>query len=608
MIQAFRSNLAKKITVVLFALLMLIFLLTSVDLTAIGGGGGPVGKINGERVDARAYELAVQQAVSNAQQRSPTPLTLEEVETIRNQVWEQFIQSRVLDEEFERHKVTASEEEVAQLLQTSPPQQILSVPEFQTEGQFDMAKYRRWLTSSAAAPYVDAFGEQTRGELLRQKLFTVATADVFLSDAALWERYRDQNETARITLTAIIPRNIIPDSAVAVAPSDVEAYYAAHRDEFKRERTAYLSAVALPRAPLPSDTAAARARADSLRAEVVAGAPFAEVARRESSDTVSGAQGGDLGSWTRGQFDPAFDSAAFAMPLKTVSAPVLSSFGFHIIEMTSRRGDSASGRHILVPIEVVGAHRDRLDAQADTLDRFGASQTDPTALDSVARMLKLRVLRSEPVQQGTKAQIGRQVVPDAGVWAFTAQTGEISPVIESPEAFWLFRLDSLADAGTPSLAAVRPAVEAAVRDVKKREAALKVAQDYVRRIDAGTRASLAATQLNLAHREFPPFTRISPPLDIPAIVGAAFGVAPGQHSDILDTKDGIYVIEVLARTPADSAAFAAGIDEYRARAINEERQQRVRNYLASLRTEAKVVDNRDKLRQTAAQQQQQLPT
>ena len=604
MIQAFRSNLAKKITVVLFALLMLIFLLTSVDLSMIGGAGGPVGKINGESVDARTYELAVQQAVSNAQQRSAAPLTLEEIEAIRNQVWEQFIQSRVLDDEFARHGVSATEEEVAQLLQTSPPQQLLDLPEFKTEGQFDMAKYQRWLTSSAAAPYVDAFGEQTRGELLRQKLFTVATADVFLSDAALWERYRDQNETARITLTAIIPRNIIPDSAVTITPAEVEAYYAAHRDEFKRERTAFLSAVALPRAPLASDTAAARARADSLRAEVVGGAPFAEVARRESSDTVSGAQGGDLGTWTRGQFDPAFDSAAFSLPLNTVSQPVRSSFGFHIIEVTKRRGDSATGRHILVPIEVVGAHRDQLDARADTLDRFGASQTEPEALDSVARMLNLRILRVDPVQYGTKAQIGRQLVPDAGVWAFTAQEGETSPVIESPEAFWLFRVDSIAPAGSPALAAVRPAVEAAVRDQKKRDAARKVAEDYIRRVDAGTRASLAATQLGLAHREFPPFNRISPPLDIPALVGAAFGVTPGQRSDILDTPEGLYVIEVLSRVPADSAAFAAGIDDYRARAINEERQQRVRNYLASLRTEAKVVDNRDKIRQAAQQQQQ----
>ena len=58
--------------------------------------------------------------------------------------------------------------------------------------------------------------------------------------------------------------------------------------------------------------------------------------------------------------DPAFDSAAFGLPLKTVSRPVLSQFGFHLIEITSRKGNKAKGRHILFPIEVEGDRR-RLD-------------------------------------------------------------------------------------------------------------------------------------------------------------------------------------------------------------------------------------------------------
>ena len=54
------------------------------------------------------------------------------------------------------------------------------------------------------------------------------------------------------------------------------------------------------------------------------------------------------------QHGSAFDSAAFTLPLNTVSQPVLSQFGFHMIEVTSRKGDKAKGRHILIPIEVAG--------------------------------------------------------------------------------------------------------------------------------------------------------------------------------------------------------------------------------------------------------------
>ena len=46
--------------------------------------------------------------------------------------------------------------------------------------------------------------------------------DVYLSDAALWERYRDQHEQVRVGVTAIIPRNVVPDSTVSVTPQEVE--------------------------------------------------------------------------------------------------------------------------------------------------------------------------------------------------------------------------------------------------------------------------------------------------------------------------------------------------------------------------------------------------
>ncbi len=101
--------------------------------------------------------------------------------------------------------------------------------------------------------------------------------------------------------------------------------------------------------------------------------------------------------------DPAFDSAAFSLPLKTVSQPVLSQFGYHLIEITSRKGNKAKGRHILFPIEVTGAHRDQLDAQADSLEQLGAERTDPAALDTVARALKLTIGKSTPVRRALRS-------------------------------------------------------------------------------------------------------------------------------------------------------------------------------------------------------------
>jgi hypothetical protein len=108
----------------------------------------------------------------------------------------------------------------------------------------------------------------------------------------------------------------------------------------------------------------------------------------------------------------------------------------------------------------------------------------------------------------------------------------------------------------------------------------------------------AAKAMKLPHREFGPFSRINPPLTNPVVVGTAFGLKKGERSGILDTKDGIYVLEALSHVKADSAAFLKELDQYRARAINRAKQERVRSYLTALRKSAKIVDNRDKVLQT----------
>jgi PPIC-type PPIASE domain. len=302
--------------------------------------------------------------------------------------------------------------------------------------------------------------------------------------------------------------------------------------------------------------------------------------------------------------DPAFDSAAFALPLNKVSEPVLSQFGFHIIEMTSRKGAKAKGRHILIPIELAGEHRDHLDAQADSLERLGAERDDPAALDTVSKALSLPIGRTGGVQEGSRVQVGNLVVPDAGAWAFGgAKEGATSPVIETSFAFYIFRIDSLQPAGVPPLAQIRPAVEHSLRNDKKKQLAKPKAEEYLKRLEQGESMAEAAKAMSLPHKEFGPFTRVNPPLTDPTVVGTAFGLDKGQRSGLLDTPDGMYVMRSLEKVPADSAKFVKELDEYRTRMIDLARQARVRGYMAALRQSAKIVDNRARLRQ----QQQEAP-
>jgi peptidyl-prolyl cis-trans isomerase D len=603
--QAFRNAAKPLMVIVAFTF----FAWLVVDLSGITGNTGlltktAVGKVNGRSIDARTYQSVVQQNIDARQREAPSALGLEDYQEIRDQVWEQFVQNTVLDAEYKRRGITVTADEIAEAMRTSPPPEFQKIPEFQTDSQFDLAKYQRWLTSSVAQQYLPSLEAQYRDQIQRSKLLRVVTADIYLSDAALWEQYRDEHEQVKIGLAAIIARNIVPDSAVKLSDGEINAYYKAHLNDFDRPATTYLSFVALPRLTTAADTAVARARADSARAEIAGGAPFADVARRESTDSVSAKAGGDLGEWTKGAMDPAFDSAAAKLPLNTLSQPVLSQFGFHIIEITSRKGDKLKGRHILIPIEVAGAHRDQLDAQADSLEKLGADKADPAALDTVARALHLPVGKTGAVQEGTKVQLGNLVVPDAGVWASTAKKGQTSPVIETSIAYYVFRVDSLQPAGVPPLGQIRDAVVYQARADKKLVRGREIAREFYQRVQAGGSLQAVADSMKLPYKEFGPFPRVNPPLDDPIVVGTAFGLDSGKISPLLDTKQGIYVLKVLQHTKADSAAFVKDLDDYRARMINRARQDRVRNYLEALRQAAEVQDDRKKVLQQGTAQTQ----
>jgi hypothetical protein len=182
------------------------------------------------------------------------------------------------------------------------------------------------------------------------------TSDLYASDAKLWRVYRDQHDSVTIALLSIGPEQIA-DSDVSLGDAEIERYYNEHKSEFTRPASAWLSFLAVPRSPSATDTAAALARAERLRAEAATSqSKFEEVARRESSDTASGSQGGDLG-WIRrpNRVRPQF-LAAPRLPVGHVSRLTPPRFGYLI--RIDAGGRLVHVRHILVPDELAGAHRD----------------------------------------------------------------------------------------------------------------------------------------------------------------------------------------------------------------------------------------------------------
>src|SRR6266516_3381076 len=343
----------------------------------LGGGRDVVLKVNGEIVRATQFQAALQNAIDESRRRGGGRLSREDEQQLQDQVTDQFIQRILLEREYRRLGIQVSDDEIRQMARSTPPPQILRQimedPTFQTNGQFDITKWQRYL-GSASEEFRAQVEALYREYIPQRKLEEYLTADVYVSDAKLWRIWRDQHESVTVAVLAVTPDRI-PDSLVSISDAELERYYAAHKDAYKRPSVAWLSFVAVSRAPDAADSAAALAKAKKLRAQIAGGkVKFEDTAKRESADSGSGARGGDLGWVKRSEptFDPQFLAGMQRLRAGELSQPVRSSFGYHLIRVEAARGDSLHVRHILIAIAPEGKHLESLEARADTGGRGSA--------------------------------------------------------------------------------------------------------------------------------------------------------------------------------------------------------------------------------------------
>ena len=127
---------------------------------------------------------------------------------------------------------------------------------------------------------------------------------------------------------------------------DLRSYYDSHKNEFEEAQGSHIlirfKGSSVPLKPTEKDLTdqEALAKAQDIRKKILAGADFATLAKAESDDAASGAKGGELGTFKHGQMVPAFDQAAFSVPVGQVSEPVKTQFGYHVIKITSRNAQS----------------------------------------------------------------------------------------------------------------------------------------------------------------------------------------------------------------------------------------------------------------------------
>jgi peptidyl-prolyl cis-trans isomerase C len=126
---------------------------------------------------------------------------------------------------------------------------------------------------------------------------------------------------------------------IAVKPEEVQTFYQQNPQYFQQGEQVRASHI-LIQVPKDADAATkatARAKAESLLKQVKAGKDFAALAKENSQDPGSAAQGGDLGFFAKGQMVGPFNDVAFALKPGTVSDIVETDFGYHIIKVAEKK-------------------------------------------------------------------------------------------------------------------------------------------------------------------------------------------------------------------------------------------------------------------------------
>ncbi|MFI4968753.1 MAG: SurA N-terminal domain-containing protein [Lysobacterales bacterium] len=311
--------------------------------------------------------------------------------------------------------------------------EILGVPAFQADGQFDPEQYKMLLSAQGMSPA--GFEQRVRQDLAMRELPTQIASTALVTDAEVdtYLRLKDQRRDFRyVTLDK-------PTAAkTEVAADEMDAYYKAHapdfmtlervaldyieldgskldvdltpddsvlKDRYEKDKARFVSAeqrlashilIKVAGKGGPDEQKQALAKADGIESEIKAGKDFATLAKENSADLGSKNQGGDLGWLDKGTTDEAFENALFALNKGEVSAPVLGPEGYHIIELRDvRPGKTRSFEEVKPELAKAYADSERERVYAEKAGKLtDLTYQDPSSLEAAAKELGLSVQKT----------------------------------------------------------------------------------------------------------------------------------------------------------------------------------------------------------------------
>ncbi|MCD6292891.1 MAG: SurA N-terminal domain-containing protein [Deltaproteobacteria bacterium] len=319
--------------------------------------------VNGENIERKTLDKSFRDLWRRYQEQAKGKFNPDEarIRQIKQEALNGLIDRRLLLSEAALLGLSTYEEELRQ--------RIASLGAFQRDGRFDPEVYRRSLSYNRLTPA--QFEADYQDEILIEKVRTVISdgakilpdevdillrqqreeisvdllklapadyqASVVVDAAGLEKFFAEKREMFRIPeqrkiVALVLQRNKLLKN-VAVSDAQISDYYQANLEKYKvkEEIKARHILVKVAADAASEEVEKARAEIDKILLKVKAGEDFAELAKKYSQGP-SNSMGGDLGWFGRGSMVKPFEDAAFSLTPGSVSEPVRTQFGFHLIK------------------------------------------------------------------------------------------------------------------------------------------------------------------------------------------------------------------------------------------------------------------------------------
>ena len=399
--------------------------------------------------------------------------------------------------------------------------QRLSADEFEAmqERELLVEKARQSLEGGAAASDTEIEAEyRERNEKVNISLLRIDPAffetRVQIDSSGLESFFASRKEEFRLPETVKISYFIVDNKPFAASAKlndvDLEKYYQRHIDRFEvpeQIRAAHLL-VRVPQDATDAVKAEKKALIEKLKDRAKKGEDFAALARANSEDPGSGAQGGDLGYFGRGTMVPTFESAAFALNVGEISEVITTDFGYHIIRLSARQDAQIKPLAAVVEQVRAGALEDKgkevaLEKAMDlyNINRKGGS------IDAVAKEFDAKVVESGFFTQEQATVANNVLTKEVARALFALKPGELGRPTFVETGVLVYTLKSKREPHIPELAEVRPAVEAAYRKNKAKDLARSEGNLILAEVRGGASLAVAAAKRSLPAAETGLFAR-----------------------------------------------------------------------------------------------------